>query len=245
MDILIVDDEPPARARLRQLLADIGGHRCTAEAADGVAALEQCAATAPDVVLLDIRMPRMDGLEAARHLADMADPPALIFTTAYDDFALAAFETNAVHYLVKPVKRDALTQGLERAAERRGIADHGAAALAAAPRSHLSVRTGERLRLIPVAEVLCLRANQKYVEIMTAEDTWLTEASLTGLEQEFGEWFIRVHRNALVRTNAIAGLDRTTHSSTRVVINGLPEEIEVSRRHLPSVRKSLKQRERR
>ena len=243
MNILIADDEPPARKRLRQLILDLGGHACIGEAGDGVKALEMCTQLAPEVLLLDIRMPRMDGLEVARHLTTLERPPAVIFVTAFDDFALAAFETNAVHYLVKPVRRQNLDEALDRAAQRRGGPDYNAAAAGSHARSYLSVRSGERLRLIPVSEILCLRATQKYVEIVTVGGRWLTETSLVSLEQEFGERFLRVHRNALVSASAITGTRRTPGGGLQVLIQGLEETVEVSRRQLPAVRKLIKQRQ--
>lgn len=244
MKVLIVDDEPPARSRLRRLLSEIGGHECVGEAGNGVEALELCDTGQAEVLLLDIRMPRMDGLEVARHLTTLQQPPAVIFITAFDDFALAAFEANAVHYLVKPVRQEALHEALMRAESRRGLPDDGVSTTAVAQaRSHLSVRAGERLRLIPLSEVLCLRATQKYVEIITADGTWLTESSLISLEQEFGERFLRVHRNALICVSAITGTQRTGAGGLSVSLRGLKETIEVSRRHLSAVRRMLKQRE--
>lgn len=242
MRILIVDDEAPARGRLRKLLEDLGGQECVGEAADGVSALELCERLTPDVALLDIRMPRMDGLELARHVADLATPPAVIFTTAYDDFALQAFEANAIHYLVKPVSLAKLRSALERAERLRPTAARSLATSLGDPaRTHLCVSEQGALRLVPVAQVLCFRADHKYVELLTAEKTWLSELALAALEVEFADAFVRVHRNALVRRQAVAGLQRGKLGSLHVTIEGLSAGIEVSRRHAPAMRRLVRQ----
>ena len=233
MRALIVDDEAPARARLARLLADVGGWQCAGEATDGVEALAAVEAATPDVVLLDVRMPRMDGLEAARHLAELATPPAVIFTTAFDEYALDAFDANAVAYLLKPVRADKLADALRRAvrpsrAQLSGLRPR-------LPRRHLASRVGERLVLVPVDEVRALVADNKYVVARHPGGELVLDESLKELEAEFAGTFLRVHRNALVALAHVAEFD-----GERVVLRGLAEPVEVSRRHAGAVRRTLR-----
>ncbi len=241
MRVLVADDEPLARERLTRLLADLPGVEVVAEAGNGREALEQAAAQAADVLLLDIRMPGMDGLEAARHLAQGPDPPAVVFTTAYDQHALEAFEARAVDYLLKPVSRERLARALERA-RRLSAAEVGALAGVGAPaRSHLSVSSHRGLSLVPVAEVRYLRAERKYVSVGYPGGELLSEEPLKDFEQEFGERFLRVHRNALVAVAHVTGLERDPEGRHRVVLDGVEARLEVSRRLLPGVRRRLRQ----
>jgi len=241
MRVLIVDDEPLARERLRRM-AEEGGAEVVGEAGDGKAALLACARLKPDVVLLDIRMPGMDGIEAARHLAALNTAPAVIFTTAYGDYALQAFEAQAVDYLLKPVRAERLSQALEKA--RRLTQGQMAALVAAEPcaqgRSHLSSSLHGNLTLIPIEEVLFLRAELKYVTVRHSHGESLIEDSLKALEDEFGERFVRIHRNALVARAAIEGLEKSADGLVRMKVRGCPERLEISRRHLPEVRRLLR-----
>lgn len=238
--VLIVDDEPLARARLRALLGDIGEVEVIGEAGDGTAALQAIASMRPDVVLLDIRMPGMDGLEVARHLTDWSDPPVVIFVTAYDDRALAAFEARAVDYLLKPVRDTRLAAALERARQLVGTRPTPAMAEPARARTHLCARVRGSLKLVPVEDVLYLLADAKYVEVHYPGGSVLIEDSLVSLEQEFGERFIRIHRNCLVATQVIAGLEKRGDGETVVTLRGVDTALEVSRRNLPNVRRWLR-----
>lgn len=237
MKVLIVDDEPLARARLRELLAVHADVVIIADVGDGQTAITACRGAPIDLVLLDIRMPGIDGLETAKQLATLPQPPVVVFLTAYDDRALDAFETGAVDYLLKPVRAERLAQALERA---RRIASTHAAEVAAEPaRRHFRVRRAGALRLVPVEDVLCLRAEDKYVCLVTAEGEHLIEESLTAIEREFGERFLRIHRNCLVASTRIRGLERGGDGSERVRLDRLPDTLEVSRRNLPGVRARL------
>lgn len=238
--VLIVDDEPLARARLRALLTDIGNVDVVAEAGDGVAALQAIGELRPDVVLLDIRMPGMDGLETARHLAGEADAPAVIFVTAYDDHALAAFEARAIDYLLKPVREERLAAALERARQLIGTRPAAVMPEPVRARTHLCARVRGSLKLVSVEDVLYLLADAKYVEVHYLGGTVLIEDSLVSLEQEFGERFIRIHRNCLVATQAIAGLEKRGDGETVVTLRGVVAALEVSRRNLPNVRRWLR-----
>lgn len=233
MRALIVDDEAPARARLMRLVSALDGWEVAGEAGDGLDALSQVSAVNPDVVLLDVRMPRMDGMEAARHLAALDTPPAVIFTTAYDEYALAAFDANAVAYLLKPVRGDRLEDALRRAC-RPSRAQLGALN-AGAPRRHLAARIGERLQLIPVARVRAFSADNKYVVARHPEGELVLNETLKELEQEFAGAFIRVHRNTLVAVDHVESFD-----GERVVLAGIGEPVEVSRRHTAALRRLLR-----
>lgn len=238
MRILIVDDEPPARARLRRMVEELPETEVVGEAGDGAAAVRLAEEEAADVILLDIRMPGMDGIEAAHRLGEAEPPPAVIFITAYDGHALEAFGTPAVDYLVKPVRRDRLAAALQAARQpnRAQLEDAGAQA----PRDKLCARLGSELELVPIEAVRYLRAEHKYVTVRHGDGEVLLEESLRALEQEFGERFLRVHRKALVAPAWVAGLGRDDDGRPCVRFHDIPETIEVSRRHLPAVRERLR-----
>ena len=233
--VLVADDEAPARSRLRDLLDDCRADfdlTIVDEARNGMEVLEIVGREKIDIVLLDIRMPEMDGMEAARHLAGMAQPPAIIFTTAFDAYALKAFEENAIDYLLKPIRAERLLAALRKAHASAPSRDALAAA-ANQPRRHLSVHERGKIHLVPVADVLYLRAELKYVTVRTAAREFLVEESLTRLEEEFGESLVRVHRNCLVARQAIEGFERNAQESESgwaVIIRGTGERLPVSRR---------------
>ena len=234
--ILIADDEAPARARLRDLLDECRESFPLAivdEARNGREALDVLNREKIDIVLLDIRMPEMDGLEAARHMAGMADPPAIIFTTAFDSYAIKAFEVNAIDYLLKPIRVERLLVALNKTRAAPPVSRQALDAAANQPRRHLSVHERGKIILVPVADILYLRAELKYVTVKTVEREHLVEESLTHLEEEFAESFIRIHRNCLVARAAIAGFERNAEESESgwaVVIKGTNEKLPVSRR---------------
>lgn len=242
MKVLIVDDEPLARRRLEAMLGELHVPVGVLSAANGAEAVTLSQAERPDIVLLDIRMPGMDGLEAARHLARLTPPPAVVFTTAYDRHALAAFEANAVDYLLKPVKRERLESALAKARVlRRGQAETLRSELRDGEgRTHLSAMVNGRLRVVPVAEVLCLRADSKYTEVIWSGEPVLLDDSLKQLEDSLGARFVRVHRNALVRIDAIVELGRDVSGQAIVRLNGMDEPVPVARRHVTRLRELLK-----
>ena len=234
--ILIADDEAPARARLRHLLDECRDRFALVivdEARNGREALEVLNREKVDIVLLDIRMPEMDGMEAARHMAGMESPPAIIFTTAFDSYALKAFEVNALDYLLKPIRVERLLAALGKTRAAPPVSRQALDAAANQPRRHLSVHERGKIHLVPLADVLYLRAELKYVTVRTAEREFLVEESLTSLEQEFESAFIRIHRNCLVSRHAIAGFERNAEESESgwaVVIKATGEKLPVSRR---------------
>lgn len=241
--VVIVDDEAPARARLRDLLDDCQPqvpHARVGEAASGREALELLQRARADVVLLDVRMPEMDGLELAGHLAALPHPPAVIFVTAYDEFAVRAFDLHAVDYLMKPVRAARLAEALSRARHSVPLQAAQARALADAPRRQLSVTEGGRVHLVPVDDVLYFKAELKYVTIRTQQREYLIEESLMQLEQEFGERFVRIHRNCLVARAAITGFERLGGGAVEThwvaLLRGVPEKLAISRRQQHVVR---------
>ena len=241
--VLIVDDEAPARSRLRDLLADVSGAlpvTVTGEAGNGREALRIAGSGSVDVVLLDVRMPGMDGIEVAQHLQKLEPPPAVIFTTAYDAYAIQAFELHAVDYLLKPIKASRLQEALSRVRQGAAAQPETLRRMQQAPRACLSAAERGKVHLIPVEDVLYLRAELKYVTVRTTGREYLIEESLIQLEQEFQDRFVRVHRNCLVARAAIRGFERTGAENGegpwQVVLAGLEERIPVSRRQQHLVR---------
>ncbi len=247
MKVLIVDDEAPARSRLKQILDDLGGYECAGAAANGEEALTMVASDRPDIVLLDIRMPGMDGIQTAHHLNALDRPPAVVFTTAYDEYAIEAFEARAVGYVLKPVRRSRLVAALEHAsrvapsllteiADKSGIESR---------RRHICARVGDRLVLIPIAEISVFRADQKYVLVEHDGGEHLIDESLKSLEDEFGDTFVRVHRGALVALDRIEGIEKSADGRQLVAVRGRShdddKELIISRRHVAEVRRRLKE----
>ncbi len=237
LKVLIVDDEAPARRRLRELLEDCSSAlplMVIGEAASGREALDLLGGTAADLVLSDIRMPDMDGIELARHLLKLTQPPVLIFTTAYHEHAIAAFEVHAIDYLVKPVRVQRLLAALHKVPRLRPLSDARLDRLPVAARRFLSVTERSRVVLVPIEEVIYLKAELKYITIRTAEREYLLEESLTKLEDEFGARFVRVHRNCLVAREAIRGFERHVSAEGdahwEVLLRNVPEALPVSRR---------------
>lgn len=248
--IAIVDDEAPARSRLRDLLADCAQQlplQIVGEADNGHDALALVAAAPTDVVLLDIRMPGMDGIETAQHLRKFEPPPVVIFTTAYDAYALKAFEVHAVDYLLKPIRAARLQEALAQVRVQAAPKAETLAQLRNAPRTSLSSSERGRVYILPLTSIIYLRAELKYVTVRTREREHLVEESLTKLEEEFGDKFVRVHRSCLVARAAIRGFERAAATSGEnsdgrweVLLNGCDERIAVSRRQQYIVREFTK-----
>lgn len=243
LKILIVDDETLARQRLRSVIDEIDGDVVVAEGGNGEQAIALCQQHQPDVVLLDIRMPGMSGIEVAHHLNKLEASPAIIFTTAYDEYAISAFETHAVDYLLKPVRKERLEKALsaakrltrvqlmELAHSRTGTNGQ---------RQHISARLGGELRLIPIGDIRYLMAEHKYVTVRYSQGSVLIEESLKSMEEEFPNEFLRIHRNALVALRYVAALEKERGGGHHLKLRDVPESLEVSRRHLPNVRKMMK-----
>ncbi len=235
LKLVIADDEPLARERLRMLLADQAGVEVVAEAGDGQQVLDACAALRPHAVLLDIAMPGLDGLETARRLAGLVPPTAVVFCTAYDEHALSAFEAAALDYLVKPVRPERLAAALERV--RSFHAGHPLPE--EARRTQLCARLRGSLRVIPIEEVHYLQAEEKYVVVHHARGEDLIEEPLKALEEEFGDRFVRIHRNCLVARQELVELRRGADGHVQAVLRSGGVPLEVSRRCVPHLKQTL------
>ena len=246
MNILIVDDEAPARDRLRQMIGEAAEHTVVGEAGNGQQALQMAEKLRPDVVLLDIRMPGIDGIETARHISAFEEPPAVVFTTAYDEYAIQAFEANAVGYILKPVRRERLDSALRQASRLSGEKLGAVAARTglSGQRAHVCTRRQGELKLIAIADVLCFVADQKYVTVVHGNGEDLIDDSLKSLEAEFAALFVRIHRGALVAVNRIEALAKNADGQLEVRLrgygSGCPLPLVVSRRHVADVRRRLK-----
>ena len=233
--LFLVDDEMPALRRLEDVLHDCASE-CPIEilgtATNGVSALAQLAEADADAAIIDIQMPQMSGIELARELQSLSQPPAVIFATAFEEYGVAAFEVRAVDYLLKPIRRERLLDALNRVAEMR--AAQAQAEPASHARSHFSVTERGRLHLIPVAEARYLKAEQKYITLRTREREYLLEDSLTRLEEEFGSRFVRIHRNCLVARDSLVGFEKMPSNGGEThwvsVLKDVPERLAVSRR---------------
>lgn len=241
MNVLIVDDEQLARQRIRKMLSISSGYQIIGEAETGEDALRKTQVSCPDVVLMDIRMPGMDGIEAASYISQLDKPPAIIFTTAYSEHALAAFEAHAIDYLLKPIKQSRLEAALD-AAKRMNKAqlNHLRDDKFNRAREKICVKNRGSLELIPLDEIVYFKADQKYVTLRTHDQEYLIEESLKTLEQEFTPLFIRIHRNALVARQLLNGLTKNNEGHVCVSFNDIDDLLEISRRHLPIIRKQLK-----
>lgn len=241
LKVLIVDDEPPARERLRSLLVEIPDTEVVGEAINGQQSLERAHELVPDVVLLDVRMPGMDGIEVARHLNALAEPPAVIFTTAFDEYAVNAFDAHAVGYLLKPIRKEKLAAALARAGRlTRPQLQKIAATGAEKRRTHIAARRREGLRLIPIEEVQFFFAEQKYTTVRHVNGEDLIEDSLRALEEEFDDAFVRIHRNALVSVRYLERIDRNPEGQYFVRLRGCEAPLQVSRRMAGELRERFR-----
>lgn len=241
MRILIADDEPLARKRLIRLLEKLPSHTLVGEASNGREAIQLCQQQQPDIILLDIRMPELDGIQVAQQLSALKNPPAIIFTTAYDSHALAAFETQAIAYLLKPVRQEQLEVAIEKAgklnlAQITAIGEQQQDPL----HHHLSVQRGNATELIPIDEIDFFRAEQKYVAVYRGDQQYLLERPLKELEEEFSQHFVRIHRNSLVAIKAISKLRRDEQGHYHVILKDRSEPLEVSRRMVSALKALLK-----
>lgn len=249
--VFIADDEAPARARLKELLADVRGEIAASvagEAANGLEVIERLPASGAQVLLLDIQMPGMGGIEVARHLGGLERAPAIVFVTAHDRHAVEAFELNALDYLMKPVRAARLAAALKKAQAAGPVPRERLENAARVAREFFSVTERHRIALVPVGEVLYLKAELKYVTLRTRAGEHLIEEPLVNIEREFAERFVRVHRNCLVARAAIRGFERNKGGAAggadeephwNVVLEGIAERLPVSRRQWPVVKSVL------
>ena len=243
MDVLIVDDEPLARQRLARMLDKLDGYDLVAEAENGEAALAAICKVDPDIVLLDVRMPGEDGLSVARRIGALDDPPAVIFCTAFDQYALDAFGTEAVGYLLKPVKAEQLLEALTKA-QRLNKVQRAAFSQNQTPtgnlRSHISAKTRRGVELIPLDDVRYFIADHKYVTVYHVHGEHLLDETLKELEEEFSQRFLRIHRNALVSVKHIEAIERTMQGQYQVRLSNTEMRPIVSRRHVGGLKALLK-----
>ena len=242
MNVLIVDDEPLARDRLQRMIASLPDFNVVAMAENGQQAIQQARETSPDVVLMDVRMPGMDGIAAAQHLAELEPPPAVIFCTAYEDYAIEAFSSQAIGYLLKPVKQADLDAALSRTgrvnkAQLNNLQD--SVGIGEGGRTHLAAKNRGEIDLIPIGDVRLFQADHKYVTAYHTDGEALLDDTLKELEGEFEGRFVRIHRNALVSVLHIEGLERDSEGHCFVRLKDLDIKPQVSRRHITPVRRLL------
>ena len=240
MRILIVDDETLARDRLRRMIETDGQHEVVADVASGQEAIIQCEEMRPDLCLLDIRMPGMDGIETAQHFLTLEDPSAVIFCTAYEEHAIQAFELQAVGYLLKPVRRVDLFRAFTNSIRLYRMQMAAVKNIDANRRTHVCARTYKGVELVNISDIRYLKADQKYVSVRHVKGEVIIDETLRELEDEFPGLFSRVHRNALVSTNHIIGLEKDVQGQIGVRMHDVDELVDVSRRHLPAIRKVIR-----
>ncbi|MGL4409504.1 MAG: LytR/AlgR family response regulator transcription factor [Zoogloea sp.] len=247
LSVLIVDDEAPARSRLRDLLGDLAETqptRIAGMAGNGLEALSFLEHERVDVVLTDIKMPVMDGIELARHLGRFPQAPGVVFVTAYDEYAIQAFDLAAVDYLLKPARAQRLGEALAKARRQRPPAESVLRQASPQARTHFSVSERGRILLVPVADVIYLKAEQKYVVARTAQREYLLDESLVQLEEEFSARYLRIHRNCLVARDAVQGVARSVvgeegEAHWVILLDALPDQLPISRRQWPGVKEAL------
>lgn len=241
MHVLIVDDEPLARMRLRRMLEAMTLISRVDEAQNGEESIAAILEIDPDVVMMDVRMPGKDGLKAAREISELEDPPALIFCTAYDEYALEAFETLAAGYLLKPVSEAKLQAAIEKASKTNKIqkstlvpgTDSGNS------RNYIASTSHKGTELIPLSSIFCFVADNKYITVIHEKGESIIDETLKDLESDFGTRFVRVHRNALVATTAIDGLEKNSDGHTSIRFKSCEHVVQVSRRHLTGLKSLL------
>ena len=241
MKVLVVDDEKLARERLIRMVETLDGYEVAGVAESGEDAIRQAIKLEPDIVLLDIRMPGMDGMEAGKQMATLAVPPAVIYCTAFGEHAIDAFEVNAAAYLMKPVRREALTDALGNVSRVNKVQIEAVLGKTEVPkartRTHISAKTRRGIELIPLTEIKFFQADHKYVTVRHENGEVLIDDTLRDLESEFGDRVVRIHRNALVMMDHLEGLERDPSGHYQVRMRGIEDRLDVSRRHVSGLRR--------
>ncbi len=242
MRILVVDDELPARERIKQLLNELEDCEVVGEASNGQQALHSCQQLKPDVVLMDVRMPGLSGIEVAQHINSLDTPPAVVFATAYDKYAVEAFEAEAIGYLLKPVRKEKLARALRHAGRisNSRLRQLQQSVGTEQRRAHICARLGESLRLIPVSNIIYFLAEQKFTTVHHKSGSDLINESLKDLSSEFSDDFIRIHRNSLVAEKAIATVERDEQGQYKILLRDSPETLQISRRHATAVLRRIR-----
>ena len=239
---LIVDDEALARSRLRTLLGDCRDPAASVagEAANAPEAIELLRHQHYDLALLDINMPGASGLTLAQALRALPRPPALVFVTAHAEHAVQAFDLEATDYLTKPVRLERLQQALQKV--ERALRSRPQAAAGASTET-LLIQDRGRTERVPLAEVLYLKAELKYITVRTAARAYILDGSLSELEEKYPSQFLRIHRNALVARHAVRALEKHDDPDEgegwAVRLLGVDELLSVSRRQLSAVREAI------
>lgn len=231
---MVVDDEPLARARLRTMIQAMQGYEFVGEAGDGIAAIGLAESYQPDLILLDIAMPGMNGIEVTRHFSTLDSPPAIIFCTAYGDYAVDAFDAAAVGYLLKPVRAEKLLDALNKAAKLNRLQMtelENSGLQPSAHRTHISARSHRGVELLEISKISHFVSEDKYVFAHHADGETILEQSLKTLEEELDGLFVRVHRNSLVSIAHIEALERGS-GEAHIRLRGVTVKPQVSRRHL-------------
>jgi two-component system response regulator AlgR len=235
MNVLLVDDEPLARARMRRMFAALPQYAIVGEADSGMTAIAACELLHPDLVLMDVRMPGMDGLQAAQRLSQMPSPPAVVFCTAYDDYALQAFDADALGYLLKPVSQEKLLAALNKI---QRIRQAFAAESATPAENYLTARTHRGLQRIALDDCRYFLADSKYVTAFYVGGELVIDETLKQLEDRFPQELLRVHRNALVSRRHVQALEKTgDHYSVKLA--DCDSRPLISRRMLADVKTAL------
>lgn len=241
MRVLVVDDEKLARERLVRMVDTLDNYDVVGEAGCGDEAIQKTLDVEPDIVLLDIRMPGKDGMVTGKELAELQSPPAVVFCTAFGEHAIEAFNVNAAGYLLKPVRREALMDTLSKIGRvnKMQAKTLGAEEDHSTPRvrTHISAKTRRGIELIPLSDVRFFQADHKYVTVRHENGEVLIDDTLRDLEDEFGDKVVRIHRNALVMTDHLEGLERDPRGHYRVRMRGVEERLDVSRRHVSGLRR--------
>jgi two-component system response regulator AlgR len=242
LNVLVVDDEALARARLRTLLGDCTAPAAVvaAEAADAAQAMAALQHGSFDVVLLDIRMPGLDGMALAQRMAALPRPPAVVFVTAHAEHAVQAFELEALDYLTKPVRLERLQQTLQKVERlvhlERGLMPEFTGEM-------LVIQDRGRTERVPLAEVLYFKAELKYITVRTARRSYILDGSLNELETRYAARFMRIHRNALIARQAVRALEKhfdpEEGEGWAVRLSGIDELLSVSRRQVSAVREAM------
>lgn len=240
MQVLVVDDEPLARRRLVSLISELDGFKLAGEAADGEAAVRMAQASEADIVLLDVRMPSMDGMDAAAALNRLAQPPVIIFCTAFEEHALDAFQVHAADYLIKPIRRERLRVALDKARHLRLAARGPLVAASQQARTHICAHVRGDEVLVPVGQVSHLQAEDRYVRVHHSQGEVLIEDSLRALEADFPQRFVRIHRNCLVSRDHIHALERQPDGTLRLRLADQHTMLDVSRRNASALRRLLR-----
>lgn len=242
MKIIVCDDEPVARERLGRLVQELG-HDLAAKTDSSEDTIEAVKKHLPDVLLLDVRMPDTDGIRCAHAVRELPSPPAIIFVTAYDHYAIAAFKAQAIGYLLKPVSKEELEEALASAKQVNNAQLNHLRELehpeVNPSRQHIAARTHRGVELIPITDIYYFLADQKYVTVRHKDGSVLIDETLKDLESEFGSHFFRIHRNALLSLNYLEALESVGSGQYQVAIKGIEDKLSVSRRHLPSLREKV------